>query len=173
MAFFVDEIIEQIGEKAKRLYETTDYALMGNFAVHIFMGGQLLRGFEQFMIDLVLEPKIAECIMDKLAESYIRRFEKYNMYVGPYVQIINVNDDLGTQEGLQIPPKLYRKIIKPYQKRLYRFIKEKSKGYLFLHSDGSIYDIIPDLIDAGVDIINPVQFYCKKHGTGKIEKRIR
>ncbi len=168
--FFVDETIEQVGKKAKHLYETTDFALMGNFAVHIFMGGQILRGFEQFMVDLVLEPKIAECIMDNLVRSYIKRFEKYNTHVGPYVQIVNVNDDLGTQESLQVSPETYRKLIKPYQKKLYQFIKEKFDGYLFLHSDGSIYDIIPDLIDIGVDIINPVQFSAKNMELKKLKK---
>jgi len=168
--FFVDETIEQIGKRAKHLYETTDYALMGNFAVHIFMGGQLLRGFEQFMIDLVLNPDIARCIMDNLSESYIKRFEKYSTYIGPYVQIINVNDDLGTQESLQVSPETYRKLIKPYQKKLYRFIKEHFNGYLFLHSDGSIYDIIPDLIDIGVDIINPVQFSARNMDLEKLKR---
>ncbi len=168
--FFADETIEDLGKKAKQLYQQTDYALMGNFAVHIFMGGQLLRGFEQFMIDLVMEPEIAECILDNLAEAYIRRFEKYAKYVGTYVQIINVNDDLGTQEGLQISPQIYRKLVKPYQKKLYQFIKKNFNGYLFLHSDGSIYDIIPDLIEIGVDIINPVQFSAKNMDLEKLKK---
>lgn len=168
---FADETIEQLGEKAKKLYETTEYALMGNFAVHIFMGGQLLRGFEQFMMDLILEPEIAHCVLDNLTESYIRRFEKYARYVGPYVQIINVNDDLGTQDGFQISPQIYRKIIKPYQKRLYQFIKKNFDGYLFLHSDGSIYQIIPDLIEIGVDIINPVQFTAKDMNLERLKKQ--
>ncbi len=168
--FYVDETIEALGEKARQLYQQTDYALMGNFAVHIFMGGQLLRGFEQFMIDLIMQPEIAECILNNLSEAYIRRFEKYAEYVCPYVQIINVNDDLGTQNSLQISPEIYRKIVKPYHKKLYQFIKKKFSGYLFLHSDGSIYDIIPDLIEIGVDIINPVQFTAKNMELEKLKK---
>lgn len=168
--FFVDETIEQLGEKAKQMYETTDYTLMGNFAVHIFMGGQLLRGFEQFMMDLVLDPAIAECILANLTISYMRRFEKYARHVGPYVQIINVNDDLGTQDGLQVSPQLYRKIVKPYHNKLYKFIKQNFDGYLFLHSDGSIYEVIPDLIEIGVDIINPVQFTARNMELEKLKK---
>ncbi|MCM8824685.1 MAG: methyltransferase [Candidatus Omnitrophica bacterium] len=168
--FYVDETIEQLGERAKHLYQTTDYALMGNFAVHIFAGGQLLRGFERFMMDLILEQKIAQCIVDNLAETYIRRFEKYSRYVGPYVQIVNVNDDLGTQDGLQISPELYRKLVKPYHQKLFQYIKKNFDGYLFLHSDGSIYEIIPDLIEIGVDIINPVQFTAKNMELEKLKK---
>ncbi|MCM8788401.1 MAG: methyltransferase [Candidatus Omnitrophica bacterium] len=168
--YYADETIEELGKRAEHFYYETDYALMGNFAVHIFMGAQLLRGFEQFMMDLILEHKIAECIFDNLVESYIKRFENYARYVGPYVQIVNVNDDLGTQYGLQISPQLYRKIVKPYQKKLYQFIKKNFHGYLFLHSDGSIYDIIPDLIEIGVDIINPVQFTAKNMELEKLKK---
>ncbi|HPO51576.1 MAG TPA: uroporphyrinogen decarboxylase family protein [bacterium] len=167
--FFVDETIEDLGKKAKHLYETTDYALMGNFAVHVFMGAQLLRGFEQFMMDLVLQPEIAECIFDHLVNAYIERFKKYRKHVCDYVQIVNVNDDLGTQQGLQISPVMYRKLVKPYQKKLYQFIKE-SNVFLFLHSDGSIYDIIPDLIEIGVDIINPVQFTAENMQLEKLKK---
>lgn len=170
LPFFVDETVEQLGEKAKRLYLTTQYALMGNFAVHIFMGGQLLRGFEQFMTDLLLEPEIAECIFDNLVESYIKRFDRYARFIGPYVQIINVNDDLGTQDSLQISPSLYRKVVKPYQRKLYQHIKRNFNGYLFLHSDGAIYEIIPDLIEIGVDIINPVQFTAKDMDLEKLKK---
>ncbi|MGB9642538.1 MAG: uroporphyrinogen decarboxylase family protein [Candidatus Ratteibacteria bacterium] len=167
--FFVDETIEEIGKKAQHLYQTTDYALMGNFAVHVFMGAQLLRGFEQFMLDLVLHPEIAECIFDNLVNAYTERFKKYKKYVCDYVQIVNVNDDLGTQQGLQISPILYRKLVKPYQKKLYQFIKE-SDVFLFLHSDGSIYDIIPDLIEIGVDIINPVQFTAEHMQLEKLKR---
>ena len=115
---FADETYEDLARKAKDLYENTDYALMGNFCAHIFAGGQLLRGYQQFMEDLIINPDIAECIMDNLSNSFIERFKEYNKAVGKYVQIINVNDDLGTQEALQVSPKLYREKIKPYQKKL-------------------------------------------------------
>lgn len=167
--FFADETIEDLGKKAKYLYDNTEYALMGNFAVHVFMGGQLLRGFEQFMIDLVMQPEIAQCIMEHLVDAYIKRFEKFRKFVCPYVQIVNVNDDLGTQEALQISPDLYRKLVKPYHKKLYEYIKT-SGVFLFLHSDGSIYDIIPDLIEIGVDILNPVQFTAKNMEIEKLKK---
>lgn len=99
--------------------------------------------------------------MENLTNIFIKRFDKYNQAVGEYVQIVNVNDDLGMQDGPQISPELYRRIVKPYQNRLYQYIKKISKVYLFLHTDGSVYDFIPDFIEIGVDILNPVQFNCK------------
>jgi uroporphyrinogen decarboxylase len=167
---FADETYKDLENKARYLYDNTNYALMGNFCAHIFAGGQLLRGFEQFMEDLIINPAIAECIMENLTNSFIERFKKYNSAIGKYVQIINVNDDLGTQEALQISPKMYRKMIKPYHKRLYQFIKKNWNGYLFLHSDGNIYEIIPDLIEIGVDIINPVQYTAKDMDCKRLKK---
>jgi uroporphyrinogen decarboxylase len=166
---FCDEDFNDLEKKAKHLYENTDYALMGNFAVHIFAAGQLLRGFEQFMIDFVVNPEIAECIMDNLTKIFIERFDKYNKALGKYIQIINVNDDLGQQESLQISPALYRKMVKPYHKKLYQHIKKNSNLFLFLHTDGSVYDVIPDLIEIGVDILNPVQFNCKNMELKKLK----
>ena len=155
---FADETFEDLERKARWLYENTDYALMGNFAAHIFAGAQMLRGFDTFLIDLVTNPALAECIMDELAGAFVRRFERYAAAVGRYVQIINVNDDMGTQTAPMISPRLYRQRVKPYQLQLFSYIKSHFDGYLFLHSDGSIYPLIPDLIEIGVDILNPLQF---------------
>lgn len=155
--FFCDSGWDELAAKARRLHEETPYALMGNFCAHVFAGGQSLRGFEQFLIDLVINPTLAEAIMEALVEAYMRRFERYAEAIGPYVQVINVNDDLGTQDAPQISPKTYREKIKPYHTKLYRFMKERCDAAIFLHSDGAIAPLIPDLIEAGVDILNPIQ----------------
>ena len=155
--FFCDETWEELEAKAAKLHRETSYALMGNFCAHIFAGGQLLRGFEQFLVDLIANPTLAEAIMDALADAYVRRFERYAQAVGPYVQVINVNDDLGTQDAPQVSPRLYRQRIKPYHARLYQYMKSRCTAAIFLHSDGAIAPLIPDLIDAGVDILNPIQ----------------
>ena len=159
--FFADETFEDMEKRAKELYEKTDFALMGNFCAHIFAGGQGLRGYAKFMEDLYAAPALAEGIMDRLAEAYIKRFDRYKKGVGKYVQIINVNDDLGTQASLQISPAMYRNRVKPYQKKLYQYIKKNWKGKLFLHSCGSVVEIIPDLIELGIDILNPVQYTAR------------
>jgi uroporphyrinogen decarboxylase len=156
--FWVDDTFDDLRERGRRLRQETDAAIMGNFAVHIFAGGQSLRGYDTFMMDLLLNPKLAEAIMDRLAEAYIRRFDHYIEAVGPYVDIINVNDDLGQQDRLLISPKTYRTLVKPYQKKIYDYIHRKTSAQLFLHSDGSIRAVIPDLIEIGVQILNPCQF---------------
>jgi len=155
--FWVDDTYDDLRERGRRLREETDAAIMGNFAIHIFAGGQGLRGYDTFMMDLLLNPALAEAIMDRLVEAYCRRFDHWIAAVGEYVDVINVNDDLGQQDRLLISPKVYRKLIKPYQKKIYDYIHSKSDAKLFLHSDGSIRAIIPDLIEIGVQILNPIQ----------------
>jgi uroporphyrinogen decarboxylase len=166
---FADEDYSDLARKARELYEKTDYALMGNFCAHIFAGAQLLRGYDTFLMDLLTNPALAECIMNELAEAYIRRFDHYVKAIGPYVQIINVNDDLGTQNAPMVSPALFRKMVKPYQGKLYRYIKSHFSGYLFLHSDGSIYPLIPDLIEIGVDILNPIQLSAAQMDPKKLK----
>ena len=167
--FYCDEDFSDLKKKAQYLYENTDYALTGNFCAHIYAGGQLLRGFELFMMDLVSNQKIACCIMENLTNVFLGRFDKYNKAVGKFVQIVNVNDDLGTQDGPQLSPDLYRRIIRPYQEKLYQYIKTNSDVYLLLHTDGSVYDFIPDFIEMGVDILNPVQFTAKNMDIRKLK----
>jgi uroporphyrinogen decarboxylase len=121
------------------------------------------------MVDLALDTQLAERIMEHLTQVFIERFDRYWEAVGGCVQIINVNDDLGGEIATLISPELYRRAIKPYHKRLYRHIRA-SGARLFLHSDGAIYDLIPDLMDAGVEILNPIQFTCKNMQLDRLKR---
>jgi uroporphyrinogen decarboxylase len=165
-----DEDFSDIAKKAKKLYEETQYAIVGNLCVHLLAAGQEIRGFANFMMDLVINKRLAHRLLQKQVEAYMPRIDRYIEAVGPYLQIILVNDDLGTQNGLQIKPKLYREMIKPYHRQLWGYIKEKSGKPLLLHSCGSIYEIIPDLIEIGVDALNPVQVSAKNMDTAKLKK---
>jgi len=95
--------------------------------------------------------------MGRLVDCYSRRVLRYLEAVGDYVDVVQVNDDLGTQKGPMLSPELYREMVKPYHKRLWGQIKALSGRPLLLHSCGSIRDLLPDLIEIGVDAINPVQ----------------
>jgi uroporphyrinogen decarboxylase len=156
--FFCDESWEDMGERARRIREQGDYAVIGNFAGHIFAAGQLLRGYEQFLVDLAIDPGLAGGLMDMLVEVYIERFRNYWDAVGDHIDIISVNDDLGTQVAAMISPDMYRRLVKPRHAKLFSALKKISRAPLFLHSDGVIVDLIPDLIEIGVDILNPVQY---------------
>lgn len=151
-----EELVWLRGE-ARRLYETTDRAIMGEFGGNILEGAQGLRGWERFMMDMALEPKLAQALTQKLADHYVANLPRYLGAVGDYIQIIQMGDDLGTQRGPQMSPDMYRSIIKPAHRQVYEYVKTHSDLYIFLHTCGSIYRLIPDLIEVGVDILNPVQ----------------
>jgi len=151
------EHLADIRRRAKSLYEKTDYAVMIAFGGNLLEWGQYLCRMDQFLVDLVENPRKAAALLDKLLELHLENLEKILPAIEGYVQIIQMGDDLGTQQALEISPKLYREIFKPRQKLIFEMVKKRSSLHLFLHSCGAIADILPDLIEAGVEIINPVQ----------------
>ena len=164
------ENLNSLEENGKNLYENRDYALMLNNTGSIYESAQALRGWDIFMMDLAAEPRFASYLLDKLTEALIYRLEQILPKIGKYLQIIEVGDDLGMQDGPQISPELYRKLIKPRHKKFYRYIKEHSDAYLFLHTCGAIYDFIPDFIEMGVDILNPVQISAKDMDSKRLKR---
>ena len=167
---FCDEDYEDLRAKAKKLHETTDRAIVGNLWVHVFAAGQILRGFENFMVDLLADKPLAHALMGRLVDAYEDRVRKYVEAVGEYCTIIQVNDDLGTQNGLQLSLSTYREMVKPYHARLWKQIKDLSGKPLLLHSCGSIYEVIPDLIEMGIDAINPVQVRATNMDSAKLKR---
>ncbi|NIA08000.1 MAG: methyltransferase [Actinobacteria bacterium] len=172
-ADYFDEGFKAMADRARKLHSETDYAVFGNMYLHVFAAGQALRGFENFMMDLMVDKPLAHRLLGRLLDTYLPRVDEYLEAVGKYVDIVGVNDDLGTQKGAQISPELYREMIKPYQKRLWQYIKEKSGKPLMLHSCGSIYEIIPDLIEMGVDALNPIQVSAANMDTKKLKAEFR
>lgn len=154
---FADETIADIAARAKRLFEETEWAVVANLQLHLLAAGQFLRGYETFMMDLLENPSLAHALLEQLCQAYIRRCDRYFDQVGGAVQVVLVNDDLGTQHGPMLAPQTYRETIWPYQKRLFEFIKRKSGAFILFHSCGAVRAFIPALIEAGVDALNPVQ----------------
>jgi len=167
---FADESLDAIAERAKRLFEHTDLAIVANLQLHLLAGGQALRGFESFMTDLLVNKPLAHALLEMLTDAYLRRCERYLERVGDYVQIVLVNDDLGTQQGPMLSPECYREMLWPYQKRLFGFIKSRADVCLLFHSCGSVRRFIPFLIEAGVDALNPVQVSAAEMDTAELKR---
>jgi uroporphyrinogen decarboxylase len=151
------EHLADIRRRAKALFETTDYAVMVAFGANLLEWGQYLCRMDQFLVDLVENRPKSIALLDKLVEGHLANLEKLLPAVEGYVQIIQMGDDLGTQQALEISPRLYRDVIKPRQRLIFEAVKKRSSLRLFLHSCGAVADIIPDLIEVGVEILNPVQ----------------
>jgi uroporphyrinogen decarboxylase len=147
-----------LAEEARRLYEETDYALVADFlGGGIFEQALWMRGFERFLMDLIADEPFAIALLDTLLELYTEFYAVYLEAVGPYVQIVALGDDLGMQNGLLISPDQYRRLIKPRHRELYDFIHSRTEAKIMHHTCGGVFPLVQDLIDVGVDILNPIQ----------------
>lgn len=156
-------------ERAQKLYEETDYALIGDvIGLGIFETAWALQGLDRFMINLYRRLPFVEALLDKVLEIKINQYETYLNAISNYIDVINISDDMGAQNGPLISPSLYRKLVKPRQKMLIETIKRKTNAKVFLHSCGTIYEFIPDFIEIGIDILNPVQVSAR--GMGNTER---
>ncbi|MCD6574480.1 hypothetical protein J7K97_02230 [Candidatus Aerophobetes bacterium] len=163
--------VEGLKEEAESIYNNTDYAIvLSGFSECLFGLPSWLRGHAQFYMDLLIDKKFATALLDRLLEYEIRLARNAFKAAGKYIQIVRVSDDLGTEQGPIISPSLYREIIKPRQKKLYQFIKEHSGAKLLLHSCGSVYELIPDFIEIGVDALNPIQVSARNMDTKKLKQ---
>jgi uroporphyrinogen decarboxylase len=149
----------RLRERAKHLYENTDYALVGSAVIGggIFEQPARTMGLENFLMALVSEPEFADRLMDQITEIYIESCNNYLEQVGHYLQVFTYWDDVCGQNGWLIAPDVYRTMIKPKQRRLVEAIKRKTDARIYYHSCGAVFDLIPDLIELGFDILNPVQ----------------
>lgn len=158
-------------EKAKRLREDTDFAIIGDQPLlGMFESGWvLLCGPERFFMDMAAEPDFIHAFFEKISELQMRFYKNYLEEIGPYIDVIMTSDDLGTERGPLVSMKHFRELVKPYQQKLWKCIKENTTAYLFLHACGSVSELIPDLIEMGVDILNPVQVAAKNMDTKKLK----
>ena len=139
----------------------------------IFSLGFRMRGYTDFYGDLGSNPSMACRLMDRITDLKIDFWDMALEKIGDLIDVIVELDDLGGQDGTLVSPEMYRKLVKPRHRRLFSFIKRKApNSYLFLHSDGSIYDIIPDMIEVGVDILNPVQLSAARMDSAKLKKEV-
>jgi uroporphyrinogen decarboxylase len=141
--------VEGLAEEARRLHQETGYALLGEVCGHIFERAQMLRGFDTFLLDLADTPAFAEELLDRITEVEGAMIATFLDAVGPYLDVVAFKDDIGMQSGPVISPPMFRRFIKP---RLARLVE-----VICFHTCGSVEYAIRDLVDIGVEVLNPVQ----------------
>ncbi|MEA1949773.1 MAG: uroporphyrinogen decarboxylase family protein, partial [Planctomycetota bacterium] len=151
-----DEPLDDLAARARLQYEFTDRAVVALWRFHYLQSGQVMRGFEQFLVDLMVDPEMARALLDKLHQVYLRRVDTFLTAFGDYIDVVFLTDDLGTQQSGIISPKTYREMIYPHIAELVGRIKAAGKKVV-MHSCGAVSDYIPSLIEMGVDALNPVQ----------------
>ena len=167
---YLDKSYEELAQKAKRLRETTPYALVGFFGGHILQAAQSLRGWELFLMDLLTNKKFAHALMHALTEAHLRRLEHYAATVGQYIDVIHFEEDLGMQDRPLMRPSLYRDMVKPYHHKLFSLARSRCDAHILLHTDGAVAPLMPDFIDMGVDAVNPVQVSAAGMDTKELKK---
>jgi uroporphyrinogen decarboxylase len=146
-------------ERALKLRNETDYAIFGMAPCGHDLFNQLfrVRGMTEGLTDLLLNEEFVDAFLSRLAATIIRSQELFLNEVGDLIDIHFTADDLCGQTGPLISPALYRRLIKPHWAQIIEAIKSKTKAKISYHSCGAITEFIPDMIDIGIDIINPVQ----------------
>ncbi len=157
-------------ERARALHEGTDYAVVLTLGVGPVHQCQFLRGYGEWLEDLLVNPAFAEGLLDRVVEPWIRVADRALREAGEYVDVVMYGDDIGTQGGPLVRPELYRRVIKPRHRRMADAVKRHGKPILY-HSCGSVYAFIPDLIDIGIDALNPVQVTAADMDTRRLKQQ--
>jgi uroporphyrinogen decarboxylase len=160
---------QTLRSRTQQLKGSTDRALMIVVGCNLFEWGSFLRRLDNFLMDLVADQYNVERLLDALMEQHLSFLEKVCTAVGDLVDIARFGDDLGMDQGPFMPPEIYMKLFKPRHAKLCDFVKKHSQMHTFIHTCGSIYELLPHLIEAGFEIINPVQTNARNMGPAKLK----
>jgi uroporphyrinogen decarboxylase len=149
-------------EGAKALRDSTDRAVIGLFGGNLLEIGQFFYRNDNFYMMMASEPERVERFLDHLTEIHLGNLDKFLNTIGDYIDVIIFGDDLGMQGGPQMSPQMYRRLFKLRHRRMWKRVKEiKPHVQVNLHCCGGVRPLLPDLIDAGLDAINPVQINAR------------
>lgn len=155
------EGLAALREGARRLRAATDRAIVGLFGGNLFELPQWLFRMDHYLMSLAAEPEACLRLSERLCQIYLARLEAWLGAVGPSIDVILFGDDLGGQNGPLISREAYRRLFQPFHQRLFRRAKELANVKVQLHCCGGVEPLLGDLIDAGLDAINPVQITCR------------
>lgn len=148
---------EGLRERALATVEEGKAVVVGSLSAGISEMHAWTRGFEAYFTDFYLYPDVAEYIMDTVVELKMQYWERVLAQVGDLANVVIEADDLAGQRNLFFKPEQYKKYIKPRHTKLFSFIKARTNAKLFYHCDGALVPILWDLIESGIDILNPLQ----------------
>lgn len=165
-----EEGLKRLTEGAKNFRAQTDRAIIGLFGGNLLESGQYLYRNDNFFLLLAGEPRQAHDFLDRLVEIHLAKLESFLGAVGPYIDIVLFGDDLGMQSGPQISPAMYHEFFQPRQALMWKRAKELADVKIMLHCCGGVRELLPGLIDAGLDAINPVQITCSGMDSAELKR---
>jgi uroporphyrinogen decarboxylase len=163
-------LYRDLKNQAETLHHDTDYAVILDLGIGIVTRAQFVRGFMEFLMDMTLYPDFARALLNKLGEIWMRIARLALQEVGHLVDVVFWGDDYGMQQGPMFRPKHFTDLVKPVNRQMVASVKELTDAKVLLHSCGSVAAMIPDLIDTGIDALNPVQVSADDMDPTKLKK---
>jgi uroporphyrinogen decarboxylase len=130
-----------------------------------------MRGLEQWFCDMLMEPQLCEALLDQVAQFWMDWFRVFLDEVGDVVDVIMIGDDLAGQLGPLFSPDFYRRVVKPRQKQLVQYIRSRTDAKIWYHTCGACAEYIPDLLDNGIDVLNPGQISARGMDPAVLKRR--
>ncbi len=150
--------VAHVRAQARKLRYENQYAVIATpWLLFPFERAHAMQGLDTFLLNMILEPDFATALLHEITERCKTLMGHFLHECGDLIDIIKIGDDLGTQNGLMISPKMYRQLLKPFHADLISTIKAHTDAKVFFHTDGDVFDLIPDFIEIGIDILNPIQ----------------
>jgi len=158
-------MFEGLGEQARDWYENTGYVVGADgIKVGVLQTASQLRGYDKLFTDFALNSGLAHALLDKVSDIINAMYRDYMAVVGPYVQVVCITDDQGTQDSLLVSPEMFREFIKPRLREQIATIKDAADVKVLFHCDGAVLPLIEDFVEIGVDILNPIQTVVRGFG---------
>lgn len=146
-----------VRDEALRLRNETRYAISTGIGGVVYEICWYMRGLERWFMDTVENPDFCEALLDRTLAFWMSYYTEFMKEIGDLVDVVMIGDDIGGQMGPLFSPDFYRRVVKPRQKTLVQHIKSLTNARIWYHTCGSVVPLIGDLIDNGIDILNPVQ----------------
>lgn len=159
-----------MGDDARRIAAEGRAVAVGSICGGLTEGLFKIRGFEEGYMDLAGEPELARRVMERVLEVKLAYWERALPEVGADVDVLVEADDLGGQDRTLFSPRTYRDLVKPLHRELFDYLHARTDAKVFFHSCGAVRELIPDLIEIGVDILNPVQVSAANMDTGELKR---
>ena len=150
--------VANVKAEARKLAEENQYAILATpWLAFPLERAYAMQRMDRFMRNIGKYPDFTRVLLTKITECCKTLMGHFLREIGDDIDMIKIGDDLGMQNSLLMSPKMYRDIVKPIHADYISFIKSHTKARLFFHTDGDVFPLIPDFIEMGVDILNPIQ----------------
>jgi uroporphyrinogen decarboxylase len=162
---------DELQEQARYLRESTEKALILNLEVGFLHQTQFVRGYDRWLMDMAADPSFAGALLDFVLDIWLAEASAMINAVGEFADIVIYADDIAFQERPMVSPTTYKALIKPRQKRVFDLLQSSGMKRLY-HSCGNVWSLLPDLVEMGVEALNPIQVSAGEMGnTAELKKR--